>query len=229
MNEEEVTKLLNDNEEVSALSDEERAALEAKVKAMVDEELPPIVTMTDPRAEVLALVSRPCSIPPTPDDIQASSSMIDMMEVLGDNAVAIAAPQIGVPRRFFVMRLASGEVRSFFNPVILKQSATLSKKPEGCLSIPGASVRVTRPRSVTLQYIDITGELQEETFSGLQARAVCHEIDHLNGRVIMEHMVKEAERQTRITGIKKREKAARTNKRRAKNKLRRRANQRNRR
>lgn len=203
--------------------------IQEKVESMVrDGQLPPIVTLTDPRAEVLAIVSRPCSVPPSADDIRASSHMIDIMEELGDNAVALAAPQIAIPRRFFVMRMNDGECRSFFNPVIKERSKEKSKKIEGCLSVTGASVKIERPRSVRLQYIDISGELQEEEFTGLHARAICHEVDHLDGRIIMEHMAKEAEHLSKIKGIKKTEKDRRTRRRRAKNKRARLSKRRNR-
>lgn len=222
--------MLRDLFDDQAKTNPETQEIQERVEEMVEGgQLPPIVTVTDPRAEVLSLVSRSCDIPPSADDLQASSHMTDLLEELGENAVALAAPQIGIPRRFFVMRLANGETRTFFNPIIRERSATKAKKQEGCLSVTGASVRIARPRSIRLEYIDITGERQEEVFNGLQARAVCHEVDHLNGRIIMEHMAREAEHKAKVVRIKKMEKMRRTKRRRAKNKLRRQANQRNRR
>lgn len=191
-------------------------------------ELPPIVTLTDPRAEVLAMVSERCNIPPSEQEAEAADKMVSILEYLGDNAVAIAAPQIAVPKRIFSMRLNDGTYETFFNPIIKKRSTAQSKKPEGCLSVEQASVRISRPRSVTVEYIDISGQLLEKEFHDLHARAICHEIDHLNGRIIMEHMSAEIERNANKLALKTKQKEFRTDKRRAANKLARRSRKRNR-
>jgi peptide deformylase len=187
--------------------------------------LPQIITLTDPRADILSAVSQSCSIPPSEEDVQAARYMFSM---LNENAVAIAAPQIGIPKRFFVMRLADNSKQMFFNPIILSRDNIRSQKEEGCLSIPGCFVKINRPRSVELEYINSSGERHTKKFIGLQARAVCHELDHLNGNTIMQHMTKHIEKETRKSSIKKKEKIMRTKKRRAKNKMARRANQHNR-
>jgi peptide deformylase len=192
-----------------------------------EKQLPPIITLTDPRADILSMISQSCSIPPSEEDIQAAKYMSGMLD---ENAVAIAAPQIGIPKRFFVMRLADNSQRMFFNPIIIsrKNITGISLKEEGCLSIPGCFVRIQRPRSVELEYIDASGEKHIKTFSGLQARAVCHEVDHLNGKTIMQHMTKRIEKEAKKSFIKKKEKITRTKKRRAKNKMAKQSNQRNR-
>jgi len=227
MNEKEAADILEQNENLSVLSDEERAALQEKVEAITDQKLPTLITISDPRSDVLGMVSRSCNIPPSEEDILAAEFTADLIKEIGDNAVAIAAPQIGIPRRFFVMRLKDGNPKAFYNPVIRTMSTELSNKLEGCLSVPGGFARIRRPRTVQLEYVDATGELHVEEFSGIQARAVCHEVDHLNGLIIMEQITLQAEKAVRISNLKKREKAKRTAKRRAKNKMARQANRRN--
>lgn len=101
---------------------------------------------------------------------------------LHPNGLAIAAIQIGVPKRVF----AFYDGRIIINPVIKTKSIKYSKKEEGCLSVPDVFIKMERPTFVILEYFNEVGELQKSKFENLEARVVCHEIDHMNGILIHE-------------------------------------------
>jgi peptide deformylase len=96
------------------------------------------------------------------------------------NGIGLAANQVGLPDRLFVSNF--DKPRVFINPYILSYSAqeeTLGK--EGCLSFPGLTLKVWRPRYVQIKYKDINGKIHVETFADYHARVIQHEIDHLDG------------------------------------------------
>ena len=104
----------------------------------------------------------------------------DMAETMYDaDGVGLAAPQVGILRRFCVVDVGDGLVE-LINPVITKKSGTQTDD-EGCLSIPNKSACVTRPMKVTVKAQDRDGKNITVTAEGLKARAFCHEIDHLDG------------------------------------------------
>ena len=98
--------------------------------------------------------------------------------------IGLAANQIDLPLRVFVINLASdpieGEEHVFINPVISHQKG-LDEKEEGCLSIPGVNGNVKRSERVRIQAYSLEGKLIDTTLDGLFARAVQHELDHLDG------------------------------------------------
>lgn len=97
----------------------------------------------------------------------------------------LAAPQVGVTQRLFVMDVTWKEgtptPQVFVNPEVLEVSDDVVTQDEGCLSIPGDLVPVTRPASVSLRWQDLDGLTHNGQFSGFSAACVQHEIDHLNG------------------------------------------------
>ncbi len=104
----------------------------------------------------------------------------DMKETMYKaEGVGLAAPQIGILRRYCVIDVGDG-LLELINPVI---TATEGKQTdnEGCLSLPGKSAEVTRPLKVTVRAQDRFGNNFTVTGEGLKARALCHEIDHLDG------------------------------------------------
>lgn len=115
----------------------------------------------------------------------------DMEETLDfHKGVGLAAPQVHRGLALFVTKLehqdANGEwmvdpLRVFINPRIVAYSEELSTYQEGCLSIPGVYVEVKRPKSVTLEAMDLEGNIFEEEFHYLDAHCIMHENDHLNG------------------------------------------------
>ena len=110
----------------------------------------------------------------------------DMYETMyDDNGVGLAAPQVGILKRIVVIDIGDGNQYTLINPEIVEQSGEQTG-PEGCLSVPGKSGNVTRPYSVTVKaknenFEDITVHGEE-----LLARALCHEIDHLDGKLYVE-------------------------------------------
>ena len=92
------------------------------------------------------------------------------------NGLGLAAPQIGVNKRVFVM---GNQQRSYIcvNPEITNSSG-LERDQEGCLSFPGLWLNVERPATITVKYQDIIGRIQEHEFTGLPARVFQHELDH---------------------------------------------------
>ncbi|MBD9207884.1 MAG: peptide deformylase [Clostridiales bacterium] len=105
----------------------------------------------------------------------------DMLETMRDaDGVGLAAPQVGVLRRAVVIEVTEGEVLYLINPEII-ETAGEQVGPEGCLSLPGEQGIVRRPNYVKIRALDIDGNEKTYEGMGLLARAMCHEIDHLDG------------------------------------------------
>ena len=104
----------------------------------------------------------------------------DMVETMIEaNGIGLAAPQVGVLRRAVVVDVGEG-VMKMVNPEILESNGAVVDI-EGCLSIPNKSGTVERPEMVKVKYTDEKNEEKIVEASELLARAICHEIDHLNG------------------------------------------------
>lgn len=115
----------------------------------------------------------------------------DMAETMYDaNGVGLAAPQVGILRRVVVIDVGDGIIE-LVNPEIIATEGEQAG-PEGCLSVPGRQGFVRRPEKVTVRAFDRKGKPFEMAGEGLLARAFCHEIDHLDGRVyvdVMDHEI----------------------------------------
>jgi peptide deformylase len=105
--------------------------------------------------------------------------------------VGLAAPQIGVNKRVAIVDLSVGAdpngVIVLVNPVIVETSGE-QKDEEGCLSVPDIAEKVLRPARVRVRAADATGEVREIEGTGLLARALCHETDHLNGTLFVDRL-----------------------------------------
>ncbi len=114
----------------------------------------------------------------------------DMADTMYEaNGVGLAGPQVGILRRVAVIDVGEGLFK-MINPEIVEREGEQSG-PEGCLSVPGRSGIVTRPNVVTVKYTDENGEpvtLRAEEFF---ARAICHELDHLDGVLYIDKMDRE--------------------------------------
>jgi peptide deformylase len=116
----------------------------------------------------------------------------DMKETLhAEEGIGLAAPQVGVLRRIAVVEYDDAYYE-LINPKILDFSGEAIEE-EGCLSVTGIRGRVKRPESVTAQYTDRKGRRKKVTVTGITARAFCHEIDHLDGVLFVDKMIKEKE------------------------------------
>ena len=105
----------------------------------------------------------------------------DMLEAMRDyDGVGIAAPQVGILKRIFIVEAEEGDVLEAVNPEILSMEGLVAGE-EGCLSVPGYFGTVERPEKVRLRAQDRKGEFYEIEAEGLKAVAICHEYDHLEG------------------------------------------------
>ena len=118
----------------------------------------------------------------------------DMLETMYDApGIGLAGPQIGIMQRILVMDCikdedAKPEPMVLINPEILGASEELNIYDEGCLSIPDQYAEVERPAVVKVQWTDLDGKIVQEEFDGLWATCVQHEIDHLNGKLFIDHL-----------------------------------------
>ena len=117
----------------------------------------------------------------------------DMVETMRDaDGCGLAGPQVGVLRRIAVVEVEPGEVIELINPKIIAFAGE-QEEQEGCLSIPGRWGITRRPKHVTVRATNRHGETFEVSGSDLLARALCHEIDHLDGKLFIDCVIKEVE------------------------------------
>ena len=109
----------------------------------------------------------------------------DMLDTMYDAmGVGLAAPQVGILKRIVVIDVGEGPI-VLINPEILETSGEQTGD-EGCLSVPGRAGQVTRPNYVKVKALDVNMDEQIYEGEGLLARAFCHEIDHLDGKMYTE-------------------------------------------
>ncbi len=112
-----------------------------------------------------------------------------MYETLEEaDGVGLAAPQVGVDKRFFIVSLPDGTKKEFINPRITGTSVETNPYEEGCLSVPGVYHDVVRPSKVIVEAQDATGAPFTLKASGLMARVIQHEYDHLDGVLFIDHL-----------------------------------------
>ena len=121
---------------------------------------------------------------------QALEDTVRQMFVLmrEKKGVGLAAPQVGISRRFFVTEAVDDKPRVFINPEIIETSQETVKGEEGCLSLPGVWANVVRPYSVKVQAQDLTGKIFHLNAEGWLARIILHENDHLNGLLFVDRL-----------------------------------------
>ncbi len=121
-------------------------------------------------------------------DERLHQTLDDMRETMYDaEGVGLAAPQVGILRRYCVIDIGEGIIE-LINPVIFEKSEETQTGNEGCLSIPDRSEVVTRPMKVSVRAQNRYGENIVVTGEGLMARALCHEIEHLDGVLYIDHV-----------------------------------------
>ncbi|MDE9451409.1 peptide deformylase [Aliiroseovarius sp. Z3] len=147
----------------------------------------PILIHPDPRLKKVAE-----AVPDLSDELRQLAD--DMLETMYDApGIGLAAPQVGVLTRLIVMDCVRDENEPpqpimMFNPEVILSSDDLNTYEEGCLSIPEQYAEVTRPKEVSVRWLDRDGNLQERDFDGLWATCVQHEIDHLNGKLFIDYL-----------------------------------------
>ncbi|MBO7197024.1 MAG: peptide deformylase [Clostridia bacterium] len=144
-----------------------------------------IVKFGDP---MLRKVSRPVT-EITPRIITLLDDMIDTMRAEG--GCGLAAVQVGVLRRIAVIEVDEGKVIELINPKIIAFAGEQTEQ-EGCLSNPGEYGYTKRPKAVTVRAMDRHGKEFEVSGSDLLARAICHECDHLDGKLYIDVQIRPA-------------------------------------
>lgn len=123
-------------------------------------------------------------------DSRIKTLMYDMVETMyAYEGVGLAAPQVGILKRVVVIDVEDGNVYKMANPKIIEKSGGQTSE-EGCLSVPNKKGDVTRPMYVTVEYTNEDGEEIKLKAQGLLARAICHEVDHLNGVLFVDRINK---------------------------------------
>ncbi|AUC52838.1 peptide deformylase [Sagittula sp. P11] len=132
-------------------------------------------------------------VPDLSDDLRVLAD--DMLETMYDApGIGLAAPQIGVLSRLIVLDCSKSDNGEdarplvMFNPRVIASSEEQNVYEEGCLSIPEQYAEVERPKVVDVEWLDRDGVLRTETFDGLWATCVQHEIDHLDGKLFIDYL-----------------------------------------
>ena len=120
----------------------------------------------------------------TPRILQLLDDMRDTLHAA--DGCGLAAVQVGVLRRIVLVETEKGELLEMINPEIIKVEGE-QQDIEGCLSVPDKCGITTRPMTVTVRAMDRSGRIYEVTGTGLKARAFCHELDHLDGILYIDH------------------------------------------
>ena len=148
----------------------------------------PIITVPN---EVLKKISDPLEMVGESEKKLAK----DLFETMYDSkGIGLAAVQVGVLKRILVIDVSSKEEKKnplcFINPIIKKVSDETSIYEEGCLSIPDTFIQIERPKICEVEYIDLDGKLKNIKCDGLLSTCLQHEINHLDGKLIIDHLSK---------------------------------------
>lgn len=147
----------------------------------------PIITVPDP-------LLRRTSVPVERIDDDLQRLIDDMLETMyAAPGVGLAAVQVGVPRRLIVLDVADHEKEGqqphvLINPEIVSLAEDRHVHEEGCLSIPDVRLDIERPATLTVRYLDRHGTPREQTAENLLATVIQHEIDHLEGKLIIDFL-----------------------------------------
>ena len=148
----------------------------------------PIIVLPDP-------VLRQPSAPVERVDDDVRRLIDDMLETMyAAPGVGLAAVQVGVPRRVLVLDVSDKDDEqapiAMINPEIVSLGGEPRVHEEGCLSIPEVRIEIERPASATVRYLDRNGVQQELIADGLLATALQHEMDHLDGKLIIDFLTR---------------------------------------
>ena len=147
-----------------------------------------IITVPD---EILKRVSKPI------EKVGESEKKLikDLFETMySAKGIGLAAVQVGILKRVLVVDVSLKDEKKkpmcFINPTIRKLSDEMAVYEEGCLSIPDTFIEIQRPKICEIEYVDIDGKTQIKKFDGLLSTCVQHEINHLDGKLIIDHLSK---------------------------------------
>ena len=119
----------------------------------------------------------------------------DLFETMYESkGIGLAAVQVGILKRILVIDVSNKDEKreplSFINPTIKKVSDETSVYEEGCLSIPDTFIEIERPKICEVEFIDINGKIKNLKCDGLLSTCLQHEINHLDGKLIIDHLSK---------------------------------------
>lgn len=142
--------------------------------------------------EILRTVCQPV-VDFGPDLEELAKEMIETMHDPKAPGIGIAAPQVGVDARVFIVTLGVEKKKDrdviMVNPFLLQESSDVAVAEEGCLSLPGMYGNVLRPVEIEVEYQDLKGEKHNLVLRDLDARVFLHELDHLNGVLFIDKLV----------------------------------------
>ncbi len=144
----------------------------------------PFIPFPDKRLKTVA-----APVEAVTDEIRAIwADMVETMDAMP--GYGLAGPQIGVMQRLAVVDCsdARGQAVLMANPEVLHASGQFREHEEASPNLPGVSAVISRPRAVTVRFLNAAGAVEERDFVGLWATSVQHQIDHLNGRVYVDHL-----------------------------------------
>lgn len=149
--------------------------------------------------EEARLLRRPAAELPVPFDAQAKKDIATLIDAFTgrDDALGLAAPQIGIGKKIVIFKNKNFDTKGapkskddydvLVNPRITQVRGEIEKMNEGCLSCPDISVEVSRATEIKVRAYDQNGRKVNKRYTGFLARIVQHEIDHLEGRLIIDH------------------------------------------
>lgn len=146
----------------------------------------PFVAWPDKRLRTVAE-----SVAEITDEVRSIwTDMVDTMEAMP--GLGLAAVQIGVMQRLAVVDCSQqrGQVVLLANPEILHASSKMRDHEEASPNLPGVSANITRPRALTVRFLNADGQPEERDFVGIWATSVQHQIDHLNGKMYFDNLSK---------------------------------------
>jgi len=147
-----------------------------------------IITVPD---EILKKISKPVE----KVGVNEKKLIKDLLETMyKSNGIGLAAVQVGILKRVLVIDVSSKDKKkepmSFINPTIKRVSDETSVYEEGCLSIPDTFIEIERPKICEVEFIDINGKIRNLECDGLLSTCLQHEINHLDGKLIIDHLSK---------------------------------------
>jgi peptide deformylase len=168
----------------------------------------PVLTVPNP-------ILKQKSSPVESVDNQVRKLMDDLLETMyADNGVGLAAAQVGILKRVLVIDLQDDDdlerPNGFYplfvaNPEIIEKSNELAVANEGCLSVPEQKIEVARPSAIKVRFLGYKNNQQEFAADGWLARAIQHEVDHLNGKLLIDYLspIKRDVTMRKLTKLKK--------------------------
>jgi peptide deformylase len=133
----------------------------------------------------------PCLLDISEPVEKGTQEVIDTLDRMAElvtqqQGAGLAAPQIGINKRLIVVRI-DNRVYQYINPEIIEKSDEVVEDYEGCLSLPGVILKVPRAKTIKVRVYTLTGKKQTFEAAGLMARVIQHEIDHLDGKLLIDY------------------------------------------